>query len=245
MGKYMMRKAKFTDDVAVMEVPQSTTLGVRTRAKTLALQRIQSSSTAPPSPPPSDLVSDSSCYLELRSRRLQKPLRLKPQSCTQEVDMNTHPRSSSSRLRLNNSASSGSVKSASIVRPKVVEDCFKNRVPDETEHGFDLGIEASFGENNSDFQARQRSTRENTPCSFIREADVATPGSSTRQGTLDTSSWRNQNPILRNIPSAYEMEEFFTHAEQQQQRQFIDKYNFDIVADMPLPGRYDWVSVSQ
>lgn len=173
MGKYMMRKAKFTDDVAVMEVSQSTStaIGVRTRAKTLALQRLQSSSTtAPPSPqqpPSSDLVSDSSCYLELRSRRLEKPLRLKThsqksshlkQSSAHEAEINTNPRSGgSSRLRLNNSASSGSVKSASIARPKVVvEDCFENRVPDETEQGFDLSTEDSFGENNLDFQPRER-----------------------------------------------------------------------------------------
>lgn len=177
MGKYMMRKAKFTDDVAVMEVSQSTTtLGVRTRAKTLALQRLQSTSTkAPPPPPPSSSPSpqppssDSSCYLELRSRRLEKPLRLKPhsqksshlkQSSAHEAEMNTNTRSGgSSRLRLNinNSASSGSVKSVSITRPKVVvEDCFENRVPDETEQSFDLSTEASFGENNLDFQPRER-----------------------------------------------------------------------------------------
>ncbi|ONK57341.1 uncharacterized protein A4U43_C10F19080 [Asparagus officinalis] len=60
MGRYM-RKTK-SGEIAVMELssPQSA-VGVRTRAKTLALQRLQ---------------SDSSSYLELRSRRLEKPKEL-------------------------------------------------------------------------------------------------------------------------------------------------------------------------
>ncbi|KAK4407336.1 Cyclin-dependent kinase inhibitor 3 [Sesamum angolense] len=45
--------------------------------------------------------------------------------------------------------------------------------------------------------------------------------------------------FLRSIPTAHEMEEFFTRAEQPQQRHFIEKYNFDIVNDLPLPGRYE------
>nr|GMD22163.1 cyclin-dependent kinase inhibitor 3-like [Ipomoea batatas] len=47
------------------------------------------------------------------------------------------------------------------------------------------------------------------------------------------------------MPSAEEIDEFFAYAEQQQQRRFIEKYNFDIVNDLPLPGRYEWVRVSQ
>ncbi|KAL0461022.1 UNVERIFIED_CONTAM: Cyclin-dependent kinase inhibitor 3 [Sesamum latifolium] len=66
MGKYT-RKAKMTADVALMDVSQSY-LGVRTRAKTLALQRLQSAAAAPPPSNPG------ACYLELRSRRLEKPM---------------------------------------------------------------------------------------------------------------------------------------------------------------------------
>lgn len=58
-----MKKAKITGDVIVMEV--SSSLGVRTRAKTLALQRLQKT-THQEAPKP-----DTS-YLELRSRRLEK-----------------------------------------------------------------------------------------------------------------------------------------------------------------------------
>nr|GEY29864.1 cyclin-dependent kinase inhibitor [Tanacetum cinerariifolium] len=65
MGKYM-RKSKLTtgDVIAVIDLPQST-LGVRTRAKTLALQKLQTTT-------PESLRDPS--YLQLRSRRLEKPL---------------------------------------------------------------------------------------------------------------------------------------------------------------------------
>ncbi|KAG1359716.1 putative Cyclin-dependent kinase inhibitor 5 [Cocos nucifera] len=60
MGKDT-RKGKITGEVAVMEVPNQSSVGVRTRAKTLALQRLQKPTVDPTS------------YLELRSRRLEKP----------------------------------------------------------------------------------------------------------------------------------------------------------------------------
>ncbi|CAH2049086.1 unnamed protein product, partial [Thlaspi arvense] len=63
-GKYM-RKTKTAGEVALMEVAQSS-LGVRTRAKTLALQRLQNSAATAAS-------SSGGSYLQLRSRRLEKP----------------------------------------------------------------------------------------------------------------------------------------------------------------------------
>nr|XP_027093562.1 cyclin-dependent kinase inhibitor 3-like isoform X1 [Coffea arabica] len=253
MGKYM-RKAKITADVAVMEVSQST-LGVRTRAKTLALQRLQSSSSATP-PSPSSNFPDSSCYLQLRSRRLEKPSLLRPQPHRQLISppkdaspTQSQPRpgsTSNSRLRVTNSAHSGSLGSDPVTRTKnLQEGCFfVSTVAEQVGLDFDLGVEASFGENNLDFEPREsRSTRESTPCSLIRGVDVATPGSSTRQKTANAVNRRGA--ILDNVPSASEIEEFFASADQCQRRQFIEKYNFDVVNDFPLPGRYEWVKVSR
>ncbi|KAL0424602.1 UNVERIFIED_CONTAM: Cyclin-dependent kinase inhibitor 7 [Sesamum radiatum] len=45
------------------------------------------------------------------------------------------------------------------------------------------------------------------------------------------------------MPSEAELEEFFAAAEKNLQRQFIDKYNYDIVKDLPLEGRYEWVQI--
>lgn len=65
MGKYM-KKSKTAGDVAavIMEAPShAPAVGVRTRAKTLALQK---------SPTSSPQHTDSSAFLQLRSRRLRK-----------------------------------------------------------------------------------------------------------------------------------------------------------------------------
>ncbi|KAL9229761.1 hypothetical protein vseg_005194 [Gypsophila vaccaria] len=48
-------------------------------------------------------------------------------------------------------------------------------------------------------------------------------------------------PMTR--PSEYEIQEFFSTAEKQLQKQFSDKYNFDVVKDVPLEGRYEWVQI--
>ncbi|CAH9053959.1 unnamed protein product [Cuscuta epithymum] len=42
------------------------------------------------------------------------------------------------------------------------------------------------------------------------------------------------------IPSGEELEAFFSVAERKIQKQFAEKYNFDIVEDKPLEGRYEW-----
>lgn len=78
---------------------------------------------------------------------------------------------------------------------------------------------------------------------MIGAADsITAPGSSTKQRSPNASNQRAQN-ALGNIPTAREMEEFFSHAEQPQEHLFMEKYNFDIVNDLPLLGRYEWVRV--
>ncbi|XP_047983130.1 cyclin-dependent kinase inhibitor 7-like isoform X2 [Salvia hispanica] len=43
------------------------------------------------------------------------------------------------------------------------------------------------------------------------------------------------------MPSAAELERFFAAAEKYEQKRFAQKYNYDIVKDVPLEGRYHWV----
>ncbi|XP_030485985.2 cyclin-dependent kinase inhibitor 7 isoform X1 [Cannabis sativa] len=42
-------------------------------------------------------------------------------------------------------------------------------------------------------------------------------------------------------PPRNEIEEFFAIAEKTEQKRFTEKYNFDVVKDTPLDGRYQWV----
>ncbi|KAL8092868.1 cyclin-dependent kinase inhibitor 3-like [Apium graveolens] len=229
MGKYM-RKAKVTSDIAVMELSQSS-LGVKTRAKTLALQKLEAANS----------IQDSSCYLQLRNRRLEKTndavKTLKSgakESFKQNPDGNLKDLEGKSR-RLN----SGHVGSESGRDEK---GCENGR--NEDAGCFDLGVEASFGENNLEFDARERSTRESTPCSLIRGSDsITNPGSSTKPRSLAASDRETRNSMQQDIPTTHEIEEFFALAEQQQQKRFTEKYNFDVVNDIPLPGRYQWVRI--
>ncbi|XP_050146473.1 cyclin-dependent kinase inhibitor 7 isoform X1 [Malus sylvestris] len=45
----------------------------------------------------------------------------------------------------------------------------------------------------------------------------------------------------RKSPPFEEIEEFFAVAEKYEHKRFTEKYNYDIVKDVPLDGRYQWV----
>ncbi|KAF8019163.1 hypothetical protein BT93_H3908 [Corymbia citriodora subsp. variegata] len=272
MGKYI-RKAKAAGELAVMEATQSS-LGVRTRAKTLASQRLQKSppsnsnpQPAPPPPPPPTApaaAASSGSYLQLRSRRLPKPpilvrshyskrqRKVGPSAKSPSAGSSPNPRSRS-RLRVGSMESVGSYLSNSEGggdKNKSGEEA-KDGIPgevnavendNECSSNADLGVgEASFGDNVLEFEGRERSTRESTPCSLIRDPEaVRTPSSTTRPTTLTETNRRIHNVDGRHIPTTHEMDEFFAGAEEEQQRNFIEKYNFDPVNDKPLPGRFEW-----
>ncbi|XP_073023233.1 cyclin-dependent kinase inhibitor 3-like isoform X2 [Primulina eburnea] len=210
MGKYM-RKAKTAGDTAVMEMSQSSPLGVRTRAKTLALQRLQSTAASTAAPP------NDSCYLELRSRRLEK-------------QPPPHQHNSREDQGLEHS------------EDRTREECCEAALISCSVGAGGLEIEASFGENNLDTEAN-RSTKEITPSNSTRAA--GTPCSSTRKVHSRAPSQRLPlNAVFVNMPALHELEDFFAIEEQAMQRHFIEKYNFDFVNDSPLPGRYEWVKQS-
>lgn len=79
---------------------------------------------------------------------------------------------------------------------------------------------------------------ENTP---LREVQ-------TESGELESTARPRQSNSRRcstaeKMPTTAELEEFFVAAEKNLQEQFIDKYNYDIVKDEPLEGRYEWVQI--
>ncbi|XP_050204304.1 cyclin-dependent kinase inhibitor 3-like [Mercurialis annua] len=220
MGKYM-KKSKLTTDVTV--VTESTALGVRTRAKTLALAAAADSS---------------SSFIQLRNRHIEKPpLKHAVQQKQQEKV------SSCSRMNTRSSVEQEEERGDEI---EGEEGCFGNKgeilgFKCEAE---DFSVEVSFGDNYLDFESRERRTRESTPCDLIKDPDtVATPTSMTRQASSTETNRRVSNNMQRNIPTAHEMDEFFACAEQRHQNLFIEKYNFDVVNEMPLTGRYEWVQV--
>lgn len=217
----MRRKSKTTNELTLMEVPSFS--GVLTRAKTLALQKAAGAE-----------------FIQLRSRRLVKP---------NSPKKFTNP---SSKLRgVNLTRNKAELVDSDVNIVKLGDE--RNGICQEFEKkdAVNLAIDdgegsgsGSIGENNLEIESRGRTTRETTPCSLIRDPDaIKTPGSSTKPTRSTDSRYRVQNTTPRHIPSTSEMDEFFTGPEKQQQRLFIDKYNFDPVNDKPLCGRYEWVKL--
>ncbi|XP_073277728.1 cyclin-dependent kinase inhibitor 6-like [Primulina huaijiensis] len=85
----------------------------------------------------------------------------------------------------------------------------------------------------------------------LEERRDTTPSSQVQAelGELESTAMpREPNFCRRSIsaekmPSEVELEEFFSAAETKIHKQFMDKYNFDILKDEPLEGRYEWVRI--
>ncbi|KAM7461906.1 hypothetical protein LguiA_030027 [Lonicera macranthoides] len=221
MGKYMKRKSKTAaveaSPAPVTDLSQSP-LGVRTRAKTLALRRCGNNSAG-------------GSFLQLRNRRLEKP-----QICSESKRQN-QPVKQSRPSNPNPNPKSISNPNCGVAKDEEIEE-MKNGSDD-------LAVEASFGENVLEFEGH-RSSRETTPCSLIKNPEtIRTPGSTNKRSSSIDANRRVQNSTPRRlIPTAQEINEFFAAAEEQHHRRFMDKYNFDPVKGSPLVGRYEWVKVN-
>ncbi|XP_075474338.1 cyclin-dependent kinase inhibitor 7-like isoform X2 [Primulina tabacum] len=85
----------------------------------------------------------------------------------------------------------------------------------------------------------------------LEERRETTPSSQVQAelGELESTAmprepnFRRRSISAEKMPSEVELEEFFSAAETKIQKQFMDKYNFDILKDEPLEGRYEWVRI--
>ncbi|XP_042507343.1 cyclin-dependent kinase inhibitor 1-like [Macadamia integrifolia] len=84
-----------------------------------------------------------------------------------------------------------------------------------------------------------RQSRETTPSSELR-AESGDLESTARPSAVANSRYRSTDVRM---PTETELDEFFSAAEKKEQKRFADKYNFDIMKDVPLEGRYEWVRV--
>ncbi|KAK8274938.1 hypothetical protein V6Z12_D10G105100 [Gossypium hirsutum] len=79
------------------------------------------------------------------------------------------------------------------------------------------------------------SRRETTPLSELRaEPEDMDPTSRPSGGNSRRRS------MVEKMPTEAELEEFFVVAEEKLRNQFAEKYNYDILKDQPLEGRYEW-----
>ncbi|XP_011091422.1 cyclin-dependent kinase inhibitor 3 [Sesamum indicum] len=225
MGK-RMNEAKSVGTVGVMDKLHhaQASIGVLTRAKTLALKKSLSSLST--SIIMEDITANNGsdgCYLQLRSRRLERrvtPLvkKAKKNKC---------------------SPAKGKKEVASL---KIEEDGVEEKVDKEEENNkkddYNEEEEGSYGDNELDLENKGRITRESTPSTLTEGSNIIkTPTSSNKSAT-------NGNAIKKGkaiMPSAEELEAFFAPQEKLDIERFIEKYNFDPVNEKPLKGRYEWV----
>ncbi|KAL0387014.1 UNVERIFIED_CONTAM: Cyclin-dependent kinase inhibitor 7 [Sesamum radiatum] len=64
---------------------------------------------------------------------------------------------------------------------------------------------------------------------------------SKKSSPMASTSYGKFSASVSKTPPAAELEEFFAAAEKYDQKRFAEKYNYDIVKDVPLDGRYQWV----
>ncbi|KAI3675290.1 hypothetical protein L1987_84879 [Smallanthus sonchifolius] len=88
-------------------------------------------------------------------------------------------------------------------------------------------------------------SRETSTSSVICLESEEMESSSTKKSpaattAIEATSRRKPAPAVT-MPYALELEEFFSKAEKYEQKRFAEKYNFDIVKDVPMEGRYQWV----
>ncbi|XP_073290917.1 uncharacterized protein [Primulina huaijiensis] len=82
------------------------------------------------------------------------------------------------------------------------------------------------------------------------ERSVTSSEIQVESGEMETTARPNEsNPLRRltgeKMPSEDDFEEFFSSAEKNLQKRFTDKYNYDVVKDEPLEGRFEWVQIQQ
>ncbi|CAK7329859.1 unnamed protein product [Dovyalis caffra] len=83
-----------------------------------------------------------------------------------------------------------------------------------------------------------RKFRETTPSSeFHGNGDhLDSPATMGKKG----NPHRRNSPAVK-IPSQAEIDAFFAGAEKEEQKRFAEKYNYDVVKDLPMEGRYQWI----
>ncbi|KAG6495631.1 cyclin-dependent kinase inhibitor 7-like [Zingiber officinale] len=80
-----------------------------------------------------------------------------------------------------------------------------------------------------------------------REEAMASINDNRRDEASDVESTVEMEPYRRPsvaaTPPEAELEAFFATAERNLQQRFAERYNFDVVNDVPMAGRYEWIPV--
>ncbi|XP_022749169.1 cyclin-dependent kinase inhibitor 7-like [Durio zibethinus] len=93
-----------------------------------------------------------------------------------------------------------------------------------------------------DLEAKSFETEISTCISINKLSRETTPISELCGDSKEMESPEKKTPPSPGKPpSQAEIDEFFSVAEKYEQKRFAEKYNYDIVKDVPLDGRYQWI----
>ncbi|XP_047174848.1 cyclin-dependent kinase inhibitor 7-like [Vigna umbellata] len=109
----------------------------------------------------------------------------------------------------------------------------------------DLEVENAQVETSTCNCGEQQMRREMSLSSDLRITNSQEVDSAEKKPTMQTKTKSRccVPPAPQKMPTESELEEFFTAAEKDIQKRFSEKYNYDIVKDIPLEGRYEWVKL--
>nr|KYP42160.1 Cyclin-dependent kinase inhibitor 7 [Cajanus cajan] len=109
----------------------------------------------------------------------------------------------------------------------------------------DLEVESAQAETSTcNCGEQQQMRREMSLSSELRVTNSQEVDSAEKKLTMQTKAKsRSALSTPQKMPTESELEEFFAAAEKDIQKRFSDKYNYDIVKDVPLEGRYEWVKL--
>ncbi|KAH1047682.1 hypothetical protein J1N35_038466 [Gossypium stocksii] len=211
----MRRKCRTVEGIAVMELDD---VGVRTIAMAEAAteavwNKRKRFNDDEGEAEECKVTSSTTSYIQLRSRRIL---------------VDHHPRNENQCL----SPSSDHDDDVSCCS-SIVGSCGKRiiELPDLEDESIEV-------ESSTHFSSRDRvnsSRRETTPLSEL-QAEPEDMDSTSRPSGGNSQ----RRSMVEKMPTEAELEEFFVVAEEKLRIQFAEKYNYDILKDQPLEGRYEW-----
>nr|QYW07154.1 cyclin-dependent kinase inhibitor 3 [Dimocarpus longan] len=88
-----------------------------------------------------------------------------------------------------------------------------------------------------------RERREEEASCWCSEVGGESESESEELDSKAEKSEANSRPrsTVEKMPTEDEIEQFFAKAEKQLQKEFAEKYNYDIEKDEPMEGRYEWI----
>ncbi|KAJ6738965.1 CYCLIN-DEPENDENT KINASE INHIBITOR 4-RELATED [Salix koriyanagi] len=138
----------------------------------------------------------------------------------------------------NSSNSSGFLTGHSSCRDSPVSCCSSNAPVQVVKDSLRLqDLEAKSSETESS-TCIDRKFRETTPSSEFH-------GNTDRMGSPEAidkkENLHQRNSPAAGMPSLAEIDSFFAGAEREEQKRFAEKYNYDVVMDLPMEGHYQWI----